>query len=239
MPQTRAAQAESRMAAPLRMLAAVLVGLCAWATPAAHAAEVVSRVVDVRGEAQARLPDAEPRTLQIGSEVHVGDRVTTGPDAQVRLGFDDNTQVYLGARGELVVDQFESRGEEPAFVATISKGVFRAVTGLIAKLRPQSVRFVTPVSTIGIRGTHFGGEVGESSATIVLLEPETAGTRTAIEVYNAYGRVTIEEPGYGTEVPDAVSAPSPPRRMQLRAIENLLRTITNIQRMQIPRGGPR
>lgn len=226
---------QTRRLAPAVLLACVL----ALAASAVQAAVAVARVVDVRGEAQARLPDAEPRGLQVGSEVHIGDRVTTGQDTLLRLGFDDNTQVHLGSHSEFVMDQFESREEEPAFVATIGKGVFRVVTGLIAKLRPQSVRIITPVSTIGIRGTNFGGEVAATSATIVLLEPETAGQRTGIEVYNDYGSVTIEEPGYGTEVPDAVSPPSPPRRMQLRAIENLMRTLTNIQRIQIPRGGPR
>jgi hypothetical protein len=217
----------------------MLLCLFAFAAPAALAAAAVSRVVDVRGDAEARLQDAQPRRLQVGSEVYVGDRVTTGRNAQVRLDFNDDTQVHLGAHSEFIVEQFEPREEEAVFVVSISKGVFRAVTGLIAKLRPRSVRFVTPVSTIGIRGTNFGGVVTGSSATIVLLEPETAGARTGIEVYNDYGRVAIEEPGYGTEVPDAVSPPSPPRRMQLRAIENLMRTLTNIQRMQIPRGGPR
>lgn len=226
-------------ACPGWVVAAALFWLFALGSPSAQGAVAVGRVVDVRGDVQARLPDAEPRRLQVGSSVHVTDRVVTARNAQVRLDFEDSTQVHLGAQSEFVVDRFEQREEEPAFVATVSKGVFRTVTGLIAKLRPQSVRIITPVSTIGIRGTNFGGEVTESSATIVLLEPDTAGQRTGIEVYNDFGRVTIEEPGYGTEVPDAVSPPSPPRRMQIRAIENLMRTLTNIQRIQVPRGGPR
>lgn len=228
-----------RLARRTALSVAALWWMLAPGVPAAQGAEAVARVVDVRGEANARLPDGESRSLQVGSAVRVSDRVTTGRNAQVRIGFDDNTQVHLGAQSEFVVDQFERREEEAAFVATVGKGVFRVVTGLIAKLRPQSVKIITPVSTIGIRGTNFGGEVTASSATIVLLEPETAGQRTGIEVYNDYGRVTIEEPGYGTDVPDAQSPPSPPRRMQIRAIENLMRTLTNIQRIQIPRGGPR
>lgn len=220
--------------------AALMLG-CLLALHAHHvlAQVAVAKVAQLSGEAQARLPGAEARNLQVGSEIFVGDRVTTGRNALARLGFTDNTQVYLGAQAEFVVEQFDARQDEPAFVAEIGKGVFRVVTGLIAKLRPQAVRIVTPVSTIGIRGTNFGGEVTFSSATIVLLEPEEAGLRTGIEVYNSFGSVTIDEPGFGTEVPDANSPPSPPRRMRLQAIDNLMRTLTNIQRIQIPRGGPR
>jgi len=68
----------------------------------------------------------------------------------------------------------------------------------------------------------------------VLLEPEDED-RTAIEVSNAFGAVTIDEPGYGTEIPDAQSPPSPPRRMRLRAVDNLMRSLSTIQRIQLPR----
>jgi len=35
------------------------------------------------------------------------------------------------------------------------KGSFAVITGLIAKLSPQSVKISTPTATIGIRGTEF------------------------------------------------------------------------------------
>jgi hypothetical protein len=35
------------------------------------------------------------------------------------------------------------------------------VSGLIGKISPQSVRFETPVASIGIRGTHFAVKVEE------------------------------------------------------------------------------
>ncbi|HKJ49874.1 MAG TPA: hypothetical protein VKB27_00160, partial [Gammaproteobacteria bacterium] len=62
---------------------------------------------------------------------------------------------------------------------------------------------------------------------------------TAIEVSNQYGSVVVEEPGYGTEIPDEHSPPSPVRRMQIRTVNNLLRAIRNAtrsatQRRQLP-----
>ncbi|MCZ6802588.1 MAG: hypothetical protein O7D86_01265 [Proteobacteria bacterium] len=56
-----------------------------------------------------------------------------------------------------------------------------------------------------------------------------------IEVYNEFGSVIIDEAGYGTEIPDEFSPPSPPRRMRLRTITNLMRSLQSIQRINTPR----
>jgi len=37
--------------------------------------------------------------------------------------------------------------------------------------------------------------------------------------------VVIDQPGYGTEIPDEKSPPLPVRRMQLRTIDNVLRVL--------------
>jgi hypothetical protein len=113
--------------------------------------------------------------------------------------------------------------------------VFRVATGAIARLRPRAFRVATPTATIGIRGTQFGGETDGARALVVLLEPERGAEAGAIVVSNAFGSVEIEEPGFGTEIPDAASPPSPPRRMQLRAVDNLVRSFSNLQRLQVPR----
>ncbi|MEQ8659640.1 MAG: hypothetical protein RLW62_02360, partial [Gammaproteobacteria bacterium] len=57
-----------------------------------------------------------------------------------------------------------------------------------------------------------------------------------IEVSNQYGSVVIDEPEFGTEVPDATSPPSPPRRMQVsRDMQRTLRSINTTRRVRIPR----
>ena len=125
--------------------------------------------------------------------------------------------------------------EEDSVTIKLLKGTFRFVTGLIAKKRPQSMSVETIVATIGIRGTNVIGEVDATSATIILLEPEDTSRKTAIEVSNSYGTVTIDKPGYGTEIPDEFSPPSPPRRMPLQTINNLMRSMQSIQRINLPR----
>jgi hypothetical protein len=93
------------------------------------------------------------------------------------------------------------------------------------------------VATIGIRGTTVGGEVAEGggAATIVLLEPEGEAHASVVEVANDFGKVLLTEHGTGTRIPDARSPPSPPARMRLRAVDNLLRSLGNVQRIALPR----
>jgi hypothetical protein len=68
---------------------------------------------------------------------------------------------------------------------------------------------------------------------VALLEPEGSDAN-AIVVENKFGSVVIDKPGYGTEIPDEKSPPSPVKRMQLRTIENLQRSL----RPSGPTGGP-
>ena len=42
---------------------------------------------------------------------------------------------------------------------------------------------------------------------------------------NKFGSTVVDQPGYGTEIPDEKSPPSPMQRMQLRTIDNLLRVL--------------
>ena len=150
----------------------------------------------------------------------------------------DNTRFFLGPNAAFYVDEFRfGRDEDVGMSARIVKGAFRFVTGLMSKRRARSMKVRTGVvATIGLRGTTVGGEVVGESATVVLLESEDdPESPSAIEVGNEHGSVVIDKPGYGTRIPDANSAPTPPERMRLRAVENLVRNIQSIQRVPAPR----
>jgi hypothetical protein len=215
-----------------RLLA--MLALCLVALPCL-AQTIVADVERVVGEASAQATGAEARKLKTGDPVYLGDRLVTASGALLELAFRDRTRFTLGSETQMTVKEFSAPdSEKPSFLAEVTRGVFRVISGLIARQKPRAVKFVTPTATIGIRGTHFGAETDGARALVVLLEPEDEGP-SAIEVSNAYGAVTIDEPGYGTEIPDAQSPPSPPRRMRLRAVDNLMRSLSTIQRMQIPR----
>ncbi len=215
---------------------------------AVMAAAAAGEVKYLRGSASA-VRDGEARELATGDPVYGGEELTTRRRGLLVIEFRDGTDFTLGANSSMTVERFNYAGdgseaddaeeaEEAGITTRVLRGTFRFVSGLIAKRRPSAMRVgVGAVATIGIRGTHVAGEVDASggSAVVVLMEPVEDGAANAITVANEHGSVDIEEAGYGTEIPDADSPPTPPRRMRLRAIDNLMRSMQNIRRSSMPR----
>ncbi len=209
----------------------------------------VGRATRLTGDqiSSAQAPGAPVRKLAEGDSLFAGERVRTGAGTVLQIDFTDNSRITLGPNAEFEVERYfqEAGGPgEEAFHSRVLKGAFRFVTGLIARKNRQNVRITIAVATIGVRGTHFEGEVTErqekdgktvdASAKVALLEPEGSDAGNAIVVENKFGSVVIDKPGFGTEIPDEKSPPSPVKRMQLRTIDNLLRVLRTPART----GGP-
>jgi len=219
----------------LAFLIALPVLLGFFAGDAIAAPKEAGAVEAIRGNVSARGEDGRIRKLRKDAPVFRGDTITTARRALVVLRFKDQSQFVLDANAEMSVDEFAFEEEEESLVTSVAKGAFRFLTGLIAKKKPEKVGVnLSIVATIGIRGTNVAGELVGQSASVVLLDPEDPDAPNAVEVFNEHGRVTLEEPGFGTTVPDANSPPTPPRRMRLRTIENLMRTLQTITRISVP-----
>jgi hypothetical protein len=80
--------------------------------------------------------------------------------------FRDDTLLSIGPDSELVVNEFLYSPAEGklSLVARMLKGTAAFVSGIIGKLAPESVRFETPVATIGLRGTRFAVRIEEQAA---------------------------------------------------------------------------
>ena len=224
----------------------IALGLLLVAAVAEAAGPSVGRASRITGEqtSSAQAPGGSVRRLAEGDSVFAGERIRTGDGTVLQIEFSDKSRFTLGPNAEFELERYSQAAGEEAFHSRILKGAFRFVSGLIAKSKRQNVRIITAVATIGIRGTHFEGEVTErqekdgkkvdASAKVALLEPEGSDAGNAIVVENKFGSVVIDKPGYGTEIPDEKSPPSPVKRMQLRTIDNLLRAL----RPPGPTGGP-
>lgn len=221
----------------LRKMFQLLLFICFALSQPAYAANSAGEVVIIKGLAWAQLTNEAVRKLEKGSFIYQSDVIKTEKGSTVQLLFNDQTKFFLGAETEMSVDKFNNQGsaEERGFISRVVKGTFRFVTGLIAHDNPEAMQINTPVAAIGIRGTHVVAEADATSATIVLIEPEGDARKTSIEVSNPYGSVLIDEPGYGTNIPDEFSAPSLPRRMRLQTVNNIMRSMQSIQRINIPR----
>ena len=194
-------------------------------------------VKELSGTAFAKLPAEDKRQLSVGDNIYESDLITTETKSSIDLQLKDDTLFKLGPEARLLAIKFKYQKdiENDSVTIKILQGTFRFVTGIIAKKRPEAMNVDTAVATIGIRGTNVIGEADATSATIILIESEDSFRKPAIEVSNSFGTVTIDEPGYGTEVPDEFSPPSPPRRMRLQTINNIMRSMQSIQRINMPR----
>ena len=227
----------------------IALGLLLVAAVAEAATPAVGRASRITGDqlSSAQAPGGPVRKLAEGDPVFPGERIRTGAGTVLQIDFTDKSRFTLGPNAEFEVERyFQAAGGgsgEDAFYSRVLKGAFRYVSGLIAHTKRENVRISIAVATIGIRGTHFEGEVTErqekdgrtvdASAKVALLEPEGSDAN-AIVVENKFGSVVIDKPGYGTEIPDEKSPPSPVKRMQLRTIDNLQRALRSPARM----GGP-
>ena len=201
----------------------------------------VGRASRVTGDrlSSAQAPGGPVRKLAEGDPVFAGERIRTGTRTVLEIEFNDKSRFTLGPNTEFEVERyFQAAGGgsgEESFQSRILKGAFRFVSGLIAHAKPGNMRVITAVATIGVRGTHVEGEVTErqekdgrtvdASAKVALLEPEGSDKSGAVVVENKFGSVVVDKPGYGTEIPDEKSPPSPVKRMQLRTIDNLQRAL--------------
>lgn len=222
-----------------RLFAVILLsGIPVHSTPLAAAPATTTdrtgEVLAVAGRVNAQAADLPARRLQRGDAVYTPERIVTGKRASIEIRFSDGGRLQLGPESEFELTRYDWREDAAAFTVRITKGVFRLVTGLIARRDPERYLAGMLTVSIGVRGTDFAGETDGQSARVVLLESED-GAPAAIEVWNDYGRVRIDQAGYGTEIPDTHSPPSPPRHMRLEGVSNLARTLGQVQRLQMPR----
>lgn len=218
------------------------------AAPAVADSPAAAKIRDLAGKVWLRK-EGGMQTLTDGDEVFSGSEIVTGRKSHVTIRFSDESVFSLGPNSQMRVDNY-AYDKDPAkssLTTRIIRGTFRFVSGLIAKARPENMNVqLGLVATVGIRGTHVAGEVNErkekgdkvteASAKVVLMEPEDGSDRpTAIVVSNEYGSVMVDQPGYGTEIPDEHSPPSPVRKMQIRTINHLMRAI----RSSVPRSVPK
>jgi hypothetical protein len=142
----------------------VLILVCgAVAAGNAPADDAAGVVKTVKGTVQIEHAGTSAGAV-IGSDVYSSDRVLTGPESSVGITLRDTTQLSAGANTILELKQFafNSTTHDGVLDATVTHGSLAVISGKLAKARPDAVRFSTPTTTLGVRGTEFIIEVGDS-----------------------------------------------------------------------------
>jgi hypothetical protein len=125
-------------------------------SPAWAAQETIGYVKTVSGGAT--VIDAGKSTdVRVGTPIKMGDTLKTGPKGTMGVTFKDNTVMSFGPDTELTVDEYlySPGNNDLKFGTNMSKGSLQVISGVIAKLKPQSVTMKTPTGMIGVRGTRF------------------------------------------------------------------------------------
>ena len=131
-------------------------------------------LADAAGSAKGVNPAAEAeregttQTLVVGADIFIGDLVETGPKGQVQILFADNTELVVGPRSSLRIEDYLIRNDGSAgrLAVNMLAGTFRFATGESAKNRYQ---IDTPTGTIGVRGTGFDVFVDLDGTTRILM----------------------------------------------------------------------
>lgn len=131
----------------------VLTGL----TFSIHGAEtIVGSVKTVQGDAAVRR-GTERLPIREGMHLLLNDVLQTSADGRLGAILQDGTRISLGPNTELAVDKFIYQPSEGKFglLLRLGRGVLAYISGRIALFSPESVTVETPVSILGLRGTHF------------------------------------------------------------------------------------
>jgi hypothetical protein len=144
------------------------------------------------------------------------------------LKFTDDGVIPLGEKAKLTIDTlvFNPAQKNGRQSIKILSGAFRFASGNIAKFKPENVTFVTPVATIGIRGTEFiGGKFfaemppGQTHYGVLSVDG-------VITITTRQGSVVLNQPGQGTFIPnDGGKAPTTPRLWRAKAMTEAFRAV--------------
>ena len=144
---------------------------------------------------------------EIGGPVYASDIIVSGAESAFGITLRDNTILSGGAESEVRLDNFRfDRGRRTGGLqATINRGSLAAVSGHLSKAAPDSMRFKTATMTLGVRGTEFLLEVGDSGAADyagdnVVLLPDFGGGAGNILVETSAGSAEMSEPFETVEV---------------------------------------
>ncbi len=114
----------------------------------------------VSGDVQVLRFDKKKTTPKAGDKLFESDTILTGKGASAGLIFSDDTLVSVGQNSEFSVKEytFKPGDKKGSFTGKLGKGTMACMTGLIAKMNPESMKVEAKTATIGIRGTYFVAE---------------------------------------------------------------------------------
>ncbi len=162
--------------------------------------EVVGGMTRTKGHVSA-LASNQKRIMKNGSEVIYQDRIFTGQKSRAEFKLVDESVITLGDMSDFLIDEmvYDPGANKSSATLRLAGGVFRIVSGKINKVPGGSLTLITPVATIGVRGTDFWGLQEADKLTMVLID------NGVLEISNGNETGTLTEPLSGVVVQNGVA----------------------------------
>jgi hypothetical protein len=166
------------------------------------------------------MQNAFPRILEKGSEIMLGDVISTSKGARLEFTTLDGGIVTLGESTIFIVMEYVMSQSGGNIVMQLMEGAFLATSGTMNKLADNTFNVETPFATIGIRGTTVWGGTLSDTFEVALID----GMGVTVDTYG--GRVELDKVGQGTKIPNRKTPPSNPTVWGETKIDKAKATVT-------------
>lgn len=185
---------------------------------AAEATDVVGKVVRIQKSAIA-LQDALPRVLEKGSEIQLGDIISTGKGSRLEIEMSDGAELTLGERTHFVIQEYVVDQTGNNAILRLLEGAFKVTSGKLMQTADASFLIQSDTATIGIRGTTFWGGSLDNNFEVALLDGK------GVYVETKAGRVELTVKGDGTSIKNSATAPSQPSAWPTSKLSRAMATV--------------
>jgi hypothetical protein len=169
MTTKRTIQNSVALPAVLRHFLLLTIALLGLAMPmqsyADEGVQSAGKVIFVFGKAWRHSLDGGRYDIKRGMAVKVGDTIETSATGQVQIRMNDNGLISIRPSSQFKIKAFKFSGAKGADSAEdktyfqLLKGGFRSITGTVGENNKKAYKVVTPVATIGIRGTDYSARL--------------------------------------------------------------------------------
>lgn len=143
---------------------AALLATIAAAFPVVSHSAPAARIDFAVGDVTAVNAAGQARPLAKGAQVEQGETIATN-NGRAQLRFTDGAYMSLQPQSEFRIDQYlyegKEDGNEKTFLSLV-KGGLRTITGFVGRTNKRNYQVTTSVATIGIRGTEYTIQYGNS-----------------------------------------------------------------------------
>jgi len=158
--------------------------------------EAVGQVLVSRGKTFSISSKNERRDLDVGSEIHVGDRLFTGIKGYLRLNMIDDAKIDLRCNSEMLIEDYRLLRAGNRSIIYLLKGSLRKITGTIGKFADDVYEMKTPMSTVGVRGTDYALRVLQAYGCDGSVDVNSKGlfvkvNKGSIDLKNKTGSVAL------------------------------------------------